>query len=46
MKKFNVKEYSKKYREENRDKTRKDSLAHYYKRKKKLEKIRKKYRDL
>ena len=38
-----TKEYSKKYREKNRDKYRKVSLSHYYKKKKELAEIRKKY---
>ena len=40
------KEYSKKYREKNREKYRKVCLSHYYKRKKELAEIRKKYADL
>ena len=43
---FDAKEYSKKYREKNLKKTRKDALAAYYKRKKELADIRSKYRDL
>jgi|TARA_R110000737_G_scaffold330886_1_gene346858 hypothetical protein len=43
---FDAKEYSKKYREKNLKKTRKDALANYYKKKKELEEIRRKHRDL
>ena len=43
MTEFNIKEYSKKYREKNRDKYRKVCLSHYYKKKKELAEIRKKY---
>ena len=43
MTKVNAKEYSKKYREKNREKYRKVCLSHYYKRKKELAEIRKKY---
>ena len=46
MTKVNAKEYSKKYREKNREKYRKVCLSHYYKRKKELAEIRKKYADL
>ena len=45
MKKLDIKEYSKKYREKNREKLRKIGLSHYYRRKKELEEIRKKYID-
>jgi len=46
MTKVNAKEYSKKYREKNRKKLRKVALSHYYKRKKELAEIRKKYANL
>jgi len=46
MTKVNAKEYSKKYREKNREKYRKVCLSHYYKRKKELAEIRKKYANL
>jgi len=43
MTEFNIKEYSKKYREKNREKLRKTALSNYYKGKKKLAEIRKRY---
>jgi len=43
MTEFNIKEYSKKYREKNREKLRKTSLSRHYKKKKELAEIRKKY---
>ena len=42
----NTKEYRKLYYEKNRDKYRKVCLSHYYKRKKELAEIRKKYANL
>ena len=44
--KFNTKEYFKKYREKNREKYRKVCLSHYYKRKKELAEIRKRYANV
>ena len=46
MTEFNAKEYSKKYREKNREKLRKVPLSHYYKKKKELTEIRKKYSNI
>ena len=40
---ISIKEYSKKYREKNRKKLRKTALSHYYRKKKELAEIRKKY---
>ena len=46
MTEFNIKEYSKKYREKNREELRKTALSNHYKRKKKLAKIRKRYANV
>ena len=43
MTEFSRKEYYKKYREKNREKLRKIALSHYYRKKKELAEIRKKY---